>query len=215
MNAATITPTVILRPRPRSDAIPDDGRVPADASDVALIRRIAAGDGDALSDAYAAHGAMIFGVAMRMLGDHQLAEECTQDVLMSLWRNADRIDPGRARLGTWLYVVTKNRALSLQRSRGTRPATPVAEVPVAAEAPDTAQLVERGDRARRLAEAMASLPDEQRDVVTLAYFHGMTQEQIASRLDLPLGTVKGRARLALDRMRATLGPGDRDGGGAS
>ena len=181
--------------------------------DVELVTRLASGDADALRDAYERHGAIVFGAAVQLLGDHQLAEECTQDVFMTLWREAGRFDPRRGtRLSTWLYAIARNRALTLDRRRRARPATPVADVPVVETVPDPADLVARDDERERVVAALGELPDEQLEVVKLAYFEGLTQDAIADRLELPLGTVKGRARLALDRLRRSLerqppGPG--------
>jgi RNA polymerase sigma-70 factor (ECF subfamily) len=185
----------------------DEAGPPAHA-DAELVARVATGDAEALREAYERHGAIVFGAAMRLLGDHQLAEECTQDVFLTLWREAGRFDAGRGtRLSTWLYAIARNRAIALDRRRRARPATPVAEAPVADTAPDPAELVLRADEQQRVAEALGELPDEQLEVVRLAYFDGLTQDAIASRLGVPLGTVKGRARLALDRLRRALGPG--------
>ena len=141
---------------------------------------------------------------MRLLGDHELAEECAQDVFLTLWHNAATIDLDRAQLTTWLYIVVRNRAVALDRRRRARPSLPFAVVPDVMSAPDPADLAQRGDDARRLVEALAKLPDDQRMVVTLAYFEGLSQSQIAHRLGLPIGTVKGRARLALDRLRTAI-----------
>jgi RNA polymerase sigma-70 factor (ECF subfamily) len=185
-------------------ATPTTSPTPEIGRDRAILERLAEGDGEALRDAYADHGGVVFGTAVRLLGDHQLAEECTQDVFMTLWHNAASIDLHRAKLTTWLYVVARNRAIALDRSRRARPALPFAEVPDVDHAPDPAELVQRGDDARQIIDALAELPDDQRLVVTLAYFEGLSQADIATRLDLPLGTVKGRARLALDRMRIAL-----------
>lgn len=213
-----MTTATIRRPVTFPDRVsirPD--RIPAPDSpvnpDAELVARLASGDTDALRDAYERHGAIVFGAAVQLLGDHQLAEECTQDVFMTLWREASRFDPGRGtRLSTWLYAIARNRAVTLDRRRRARPATPVADVPVVETAPDPADLVARDDERERVVAALAELPDEQLAVVKLAYFEGMTQDAIADRLALPLGTVKGRARLALDRLRRSLerqppGPG--------
>ena len=147
---------------------------------------------------------MVFGTAVRVLGDHQLAEECAQDVFMTLWHSAASIDLNRAKLTTWLFVVTRNRAIALDRRRRARPALPYADVPEIHAAPDTAELAQRDDDARQIVEALAGLPDDQRLVVTLAYFEGLSQSQIADHLGVPIGTVQGRARLALDRLRTVI-----------
>jgi RNA polymerase sigma-70 factor (ECF subfamily) len=217
MSTATIHAPVFSRNRSTGQRIrsaePLDRAVTSD--DGALLARLTARDPEALRDAYAQHGSIVFAVAVRLLRDHQLAEECTQDVFMTLWRNAQSIDPRRARLTTWLYVVTRNHAIALDRRRRARPATPVADVPDPGTAPDPAELTAQGDDTRRIAEALATLPREQLDVMTLAYFESLTQAEIAARLDLPLGTVKSRARLALDRLRTILDPGTLAGEGSA
>lgn len=214
MTTATIrrpvsfTNRVSMRPD-RSGPVPDSPVNP----DTELVNRLASGDAEALRDAYERHGAIVFGAAVQLLGDHQLAEECTQDVFMTLWREAGKFDVSRGtRLSTWLYAVARNRAITLDRRRRARPATPVADVPEVHTAPDPADVVSKADEQERVVAALAELPGEQLEVVKLAYFEGLTQDAIAGRLDLPLGTVKGRARLALDRLRRSLdrqppGPG--------
>jgi RNA polymerase sigma-70 factor (ECF subfamily) len=182
-------------------------------SDSELVGRLARGDADALRDAYAAHGQMVYSVAVRILDDPGLAEECTQDVFLSLWRNAETFDPGRARLSTWLFTLARNRAITLDRKRKARPSTPFADVPEVADEVNPADAVAAYVQSQSIAAALADLPDEQREVIVLAYVNGLTQDQIAGRLHLPLGTVKGRARLALDRLRRTLDPEVAKGGG--
>lgn len=181
--------------------------------DGALVARLRDRDPEALRDAYDAHGPLVHATALRLVSDHQLAEECTQDVFMTLWRSADTIDPTRARLTTWLYVVARNRAITLSRRRNARPALPFADVPDVGSAPDPADIAERGETARVVVDALAELPDEQRQVVSLAFFAGLSHGEIADRLGVPLGTVKGRARLALDRLRSSLGRQGLDGAG--
>lgn len=181
-------------------------------SDAVLVGRLVDGDGDALREAYAAHGAMVYSVALRILDDPGLAEECTQDVFVSLWRKAETFDPDRARLSTWLFTLARNRAITLGRTRTARPATPFANVPEVVDESDPADAAIASDQSHAIAEALAELPDEQREVVVLAYVNGLTQDQISQRLNLPLGTVKGRARLALDRLRRTLDPEVAHGG---
>ncbi len=172
--------------------------------DAALVQRLTERDHEALREAYDLHGSFVFGVAMKLTADRGLAEECTQDVFMSLWDQAGSFDSGRARLTTWLYVVTRNRAIALTRQRSARPATPFADVPEVVDHTDPSEVTGQRDEARAVAEALADLPNDQRNVVVLAYVHGLTQDEIATRLNIPLGTVKGRARLALDRLRSTI-----------
>jgi RNA polymerase sigma-70 factor (ECF subfamily) len=176
--------------------------VPEARDDLELVLRIGEGETDALRTLYERYGSILFGYSLRLLGDHQAAEECTQDVLVSVWRNARSYDPGRAAVSSWMLAMARNRAIDVLRRRAARPADPHAEVPPGSEAPDTAERVVQEDTATRVAEALAELPEGQREVVLLAYFQGFSHTEIAEQLQVPLGTVKGRMRLALDRLRA-------------
>ena len=171
--------------------------------DIGAVRRVAAGDEVALKELYDRYGRIVYGMAYRLTRDAQLAEEATQDTFVTLWRRADRYDPERAKLTTWLFVVARNRAIELGRKRS-RAAEPHADLDPGGESPDPADLVATGVEAQRLAEVMAELPEQQLEIVRLAYFDGLTHVEIAERTGLPLGTVKGRIRLALERLRTLL-----------
>jgi RNA polymerase sigma-70 factor (ECF subfamily) len=173
-----------------------------DRDDVELVERVAAGDTEALRELYERFGSLLFGMALRVVGDRQAAEECTQDVFVSVWRGAGRFDPERGSVSTWLIAIARNRAVDLVRRRAARPADPHAEIERRDESPDAAELVAAAETSSNVAAALAELPAPQREVILLAYFQGLSHSEIAERLDLPLGTVKGRARLALDRLRA-------------
>lgn len=170
------------------------------AQDAAAIRAVAGGDQGALRGLYDRYGRMIHSIALRITADAHMAEECTQDVFMALWRNARSFDPSRARASTWLCAIARNRALDAAQAASRRP-TPHDDVPETGFAPDTADLVAEADRAVLVADAMAKLPPSQLDVLQLAYFDGLSQSEIATRLGVPLGTVKSRMRLAMNRMR--------------
>jgi RNA polymerase sigma-70 factor (ECF subfamily) len=170
--------------------------------DALLVRRLDEGDSDALRALYDRYGGIVFGMTFRLLGDRQTAEECTQDVFVSVWRTAGSYDPARARVSTWLLTMARNRAIDATRRRAARPVDPHEDVWVAEQAPDTADLVAHADESVRVAAALAELPDPQREAIALAYFDGLSHTEIAERLELPVGTVKGRIRLALDRLRA-------------
>lgn len=176
--------------------------MPEPVDDARLVRRLAQGDTDALRLLYERYGGIVFGVTHRVLGDRHAAEECTQDVFVSVWRTAGSYEPKRARVSTWLLTIARNRAIDATRRRATRPVDPHEDVWTTDQAPDTADLVSQTDEAIRLAAAMAELPDAQREAISLAYFDGLSHAEIAERLDVPIGTVKGRIRLALDRLRA-------------
>lgn len=169
-------------------------------AEVALVRRVAVRDADALRLLYERHGRLVYSFALRITAEPGLAEECTQDVFLTLWRRADRYDSTRAALTTWLLAIARNRAIELVRQHRRRPEAR-AEVEPTDEAPDTADLVAAADEAQIVAEALAELPDEQLDVVRLSYFDGLSHAEIAEVIGIPLGTVKGRMRLALSRLR--------------
>lgn len=171
------------------------------ADDALLVRRLDRGDTDALRLLYDRYGGIVFALTYRVLGDRQAAEECTQDVFVSAWRTAGSYEAGRGRVSTWLLAIARNRAIDATRRRAARPVDPVEDVWSAEQAPDTADLVSQTDEAVRLAAALAELPDAQREAISLAYFDGLSHAEIATRLDVPVGTVKGRIRLALDRLR--------------
>jgi RNA polymerase sigma-70 factor (ECF subfamily) len=170
--------------------------------DALLVSRLAAGDADALRLLYERYGRIVFGMTMRLLGDRQAAEECTQDVFVSAWRRASTYEASRARVSTWLLTIARNRAIDATRRRAARPVDPHEDIWATEQTPDTADLVLHADEAGRVAAAMAELPDAQREAISLAYFDGLSHTEIAERLALPVGTVKGRIRLALDRLRA-------------
>lgn len=168
--------------------------------DAALVRRVAGGDADALRILYERYGRIVYSFGFRITGDATLSEECVQDVFVALWRRAASFDPRRARLTTWLFVVARNRAIELVRQRSRR-AEPQADVEPEGAAPDPSELVAGADEAQRVAEAMAELPEEQLEVLRLSFFDGLSHSEIAEAIGIPLGTVKGRMRLALERMR--------------
>lgn len=170
------------------------------ADDQGAVARLVSGDERALRELYERYGRMIYAVAYGLLRDGQLAEECVQDVFVELWRHAERYDPRRGRLAGWLCAIARNRAIDLARARSRRVLPPEALANDEAE-PDTASLVARAERAARVVEALAALPAAQLEVVQLLYFEGLSQSEVAARLGLPLGTVKSRLRLALERLR--------------
>jgi RNA polymerase sigma-70 factor, ECF subfamily len=174
---------------------------PVSGRDAADVARLAAGDVDALRDLYERYGAIAFGFALRVVRDHGLAEECVQDAFVALWRNAGRFDPDRAKLTTWLLTVVRNRAVELLRARAARPTDLRPEVDGDGVDAGAADAAVEAERAQLVAEALATLPEPQLAVVRLSYFDGLSHGEIATRLGLPLGTVKGRLRLALDRLR--------------
>jgi RNA polymerase sigma-70 factor, ECF subfamily len=172
-----------------------------------LLRLIAQLRQDALGELYDRHGGMLLGLARRILGDVRDAEEVLQEVFLQVWGQAGRFDPDRASPLTWIALITRSRAIDLMRSRGVRQRVVEA---VGREVADTHQSAEavgtvwNSERRERLQGALAELPPEQREVLELAYYGGLTQTEIAEETGLPLGTVKTRVLLAMKKLRANL-----------
>ena len=174
-----------------------------------LLARIAAGDQSALAEFYDASSAKVFGLAMKILADRTAAEEVTMDVYTQVWRRASSYDAERGTPGSWLMTLAKTRAIDRFRSsyleRGRQvPLDHAAEVPGDRATPE--QYSAGLERQRLVQEAMASLSAEQRQAIALAYYWGLSQSEIADRLQLPLGTVKTRMRLGMIRLREVLAP---------
>ena len=161
---------------------------------------------------YDRHGGAAYSLAYRIVGDRVAAEDVTQEAFISAWRSGARYDRARGSVRTWLLGVVRNRAIDALRRESTRaPAlsldadvAPVRE-PAAQEFTDVEAL--RREAAREVRGVLAQLPDDQLKVVHLAYFGGLSQSEIAEALGMPLGTVKGRMRLAMEKMRAKLAEG--------
>ncbi|NNE50789.1 MAG: sigma-70 family RNA polymerase sigma factor [Sulfitobacter sp.] len=144
----------------------------------------------------------IKGFLVRSGADVSTAEECAQDVMTTLWRKADQFDPARASLSTWLFTIARNRRIDLLR-RENRPEPQ--ELPWGPEPePDQAEVISLQQETRQLGKAIATLPPAQRDLIEKAYFGELTQSEISRITGLPLGTIKSRLRLALDRLRHTM-----------
>ncbi|HEV8439494.1 MAG TPA: sigma-70 family RNA polymerase sigma factor [Methylomirabilota bacterium] len=177
----------------------------ADAVD--LIARIARGDREAFSRFYDAFAGAAFGLIRRVLRDPGAAEEVLQEVFWQVWREAAQYDPGRGAPEAWLFMRAKTRAIDKLRSIRRRDKTfvmPVDEtIARAGEAPAENPGVAAEDRGL-VETALAALPAAQRRVIELAFLEGLTQSEIAARLGEPLGTVKTRARLGLERLRTAL-----------
>lgn len=178
---------------------------PADA-DRALIRRVADGEEAALSELYDRFSGTVNALALRVLKDTADAEEVVQEVFLQVWNRARRYDPGRASVSTWLMLLARSRAIDRLRSRRVVDRTHDEarhEADLHESARGTRRVQEK-ERRRRIGRAMADLPEEQRRVLRLAYYGGMTQSEIAASEGIPLGTVKTRTLLAMKKLRAAL-----------
>jgi RNA polymerase sigma-70 factor (ECF subfamily) len=171
------------------------------------VRAVAAGDRDALAALWDRFAPVLLGLARRVLKDPADAEEVVQEVFLHLWRQAGRYDPTRSSLSTWLALVTRSRAIDRLRTRGvvdrTHAAVQAEAGPVHASG-EGASRVLHGERRRRVRDELAGLPEEQRQVLELAFFEGLTQREIAERTGIPLGTVKTRTLLAMKKLRTAL-----------
>jgi RNA polymerase sigma-70 factor (ECF subfamily) len=180
----------------------DTGAEPG-ASDAALIRRIGLRDQSALAELYDRYAGMLSAVLNRILRDTQAAEEILQDIFYQLWRTASNFDPSRGSLGGWLVVIARNRAISRLRKPNPSGGEEISEntvvVPVNLES-----MVAQQELLGRVKGALDALPEEQRVVLELAYFEGMTHSEIARHTGDPLGTVKTRLRTAVETLKRTL-----------
>jgi RNA polymerase sigma-70 factor, ECF subfamily len=173
-----------------------------DVSDEVLVGRVArSGDERAMSVLYDRYAGLIYGAGVRYLGDRALAEDLVQDVFTAVWRNASGFDPSRARFATWVYRITRNRATDLIRRRRARVRTVGGDSPLEPGEEDaTGEL----SRSFDLASALSRLSPVHREVLTLAYFEGLSQSEISGRTNTPLGTVKSRTTAALRALRETM-----------
>jgi RNA polymerase sigma-70 factor (ECF subfamily) len=177
-----------------------------DGTDALLVARIAAGDDLALAEVYDATARAVFAVAVRILADPGAAEDVVQDVFVQLWTHPGRYDPTSAPLRTYLLVVARHRAVDVGRAEARRAArqerhhrlTPRDAEPLPAEAAEAAEV------SRLVQDAVQRLPADQRRLVELAYFAGMSYREVAAAEGIPEGTAKSRLRAALARLQAVL-----------
>jgi RNA polymerase sigma-70 factor, ECF subfamily len=170
-------------------------------SDEELVGRVAQGDDRALSELYDRFARQVYATGIRLLKDSNLAEELVQDAFTNVWRGAGSFDQDRASFATWLYRITRNRATDMDRRRRVRPLS-AGEQPLrnVSGGPDSEASVALWDIAR----ALSRISEEHREVLTLAYFEGLSQREISRRTGIPLGTVKSRTTAALKRLRHTM-----------
>lgn len=176
---------------------------PEEPSDEAILSRVAGGDRDAFGDLFTRYAPKVKSYLMRLGARAPVAEDLAQDVLISVWRRAASFDPAKGKPSTWVFVIARNAWIDRLRREKIELAynteNPPSEVSED-EAPDA--VAARADEAARVADALACLPDEQRQVVLMSFFEERPHSEIAERLALPLGTVKSRLRLALIKLRA-------------
>jgi len=181
----------------------------AGSDDLDLIRAIQKGGEAALGELYDRYGRLIYSLAVRMVGEHTLAEEITQDVFVLVWNKAYTYQPDLGKVATWLTSMARNRTIDMLRRQKVRPEGHRAEwtdgvSPDLKDDPKLEIQVEQEQGKHRLRSAMASLPVEQQKVLALAYFGGLSHQEIADTLGEPLGTVKTRLRLGMQKLRSLL-----------
>ena len=192
--------------RVSSGAVPDVVTRDKGGDDEALVARIAARDAAALGLLYDRYGRVMFGVLYRLLGSPEPAEEVAQDAFHAVWRRAATYDPDRGSVRTWLLTIARNAAIDWRRTKGKRIEREAA-IDEAAELVEEQRVDDRviaSLRAERVRAAVESLPEEQRVVLSLAYWSGLSQAEIAERTGAPLGTVKSRVRLGMLKLRESL-----------
>jgi RNA polymerase sigma-70 factor, ECF subfamily len=192
-----------------SAATPLEGDAGSAQDDASLLRRMAAGDEMALGIFYDRWHPLVNGVVMRILKQRAEVEETVEEAFWQAWRQAARYAPSRGAVQTWLLTIARSRALDRARAMKRRREEPL----VGEDGIEVVQQVAEGDpsvdteareRRRIIVSALAELPAEQREALELGYFAGLSQSEIAERTGQPLGTIKTRVRLALQKLRGRL-----------
>ena len=192
------------RPRPSA------GR-PRDPADDLVVRRIVDGDQAALGELYDRYGRPAYSLARRICADDGIAEDVVQEVFLAFWRDPRRYDPARGAFGTWLLTLVHHKSVDAVRResairRRTVPAAEDGEEWSAPPGPGADQAALGAVVAGQVRDALGQLPSEQRQALTLAYFGGYTQREVATITGVPLGTVKSRMFTGMQRLRSVLGP---------
>jgi RNA polymerase sigma-70 factor, ECF subfamily len=170
-----------------------------------LLAAVAAGDEEALATLYDRYRLLAFSLAVRVVGDPQRAEDVVQDAFLSVWRRSQTYAAARGSVKTWLATIVRNRAIDLVRAR--RESTSIDEEilgQIRDAAPSVIEQVATSIDRETVRDAISELPEDQRSAIAMAYFGGLSHSEIAQRTGLPLGTVKGRIRLGMERLRAAL-----------
>jgi RNA polymerase sigma-70 factor (ECF subfamily) len=201
-NVVSVLRMRISMTRPLCDSVPAG----EPAADDVLLRQIRRGDEAALATLYDRYAGFVFAVALRIVGDRDLAEEILQDTFLRCWHGIETYQPERGRVAGWLAGIARHRAIDLLRGRQhqarLRERDTLSEA-AQRPAPETTDLMLLREAVNA---ALAELTTGERHVLELAYYGGLTQTEIARQVGQPLGTVKTRTRAALDRLRTTLRP---------
>jgi RNA polymerase sigma-70 factor, ECF subfamily len=175
-------------------------------SDDALLEAIRGRDEAAIAALYDRYGRLAFGLAYRVVGERNAAEDVVQEAFLSIWRRAASFETTRGSVRTWVLSIVHHRAIDRLRGTAgrTRQDTTIDDFERVLAVDDPWREVSQVIQRETLQKAIATLPDAQRQAVELAYFEGFTQQEIAAKMDVPVGTVKGRLRLAMQRLRSLL-----------
>lgn len=180
------------------------------ATDVELMAGLEARDTQAFETLYKRYADLVFSTCLRVLGDAQLAEDMTQEIYVRIWKRPAAFDPTRGKFVTWLLSVSRNRAVDEIRSRGRRRkhelgnVVDVEERPSGKEREDPLFNAVLADERAAIMDALVTLPEEQRRAIEMAYFKGLTQQEIATALKQPLGTIKTRIRLGMQKLKTFM-----------
>lgn len=169
-----------------------------------LYHRIQENDKHALEQLYMKYEKLLYSFSYRLSGDSELAEEIVQDVFMKIWTKKGIYNDKRGKFSSWLLTVTRNTAIDMMRKRKMPIYTLEEQDDIHNNEPSTEDLIEWKEENARLKEAILNLKSEQQEIVELFYFKGLSQQKIADKYKIPLGTVKGRVRLALKHLKRTL-----------
>jgi RNA polymerase sigma-70 factor (ECF subfamily) len=180
-------------------------------ADEELMPWIGRRDAEAFEVFYDRHGGAAYSLAYRMLGDRGTAEDCIQEAFISIWRSGGKFDRTRGSVRSWTLSIVRNRAIDHLRSKAGKAPKMTFDDDAILESRPAGELTEeeamRQETATEVRGALSQLPDDQSKVIQLAYFGGFSQSEIASMLNVPLGTVKGRMRLGLEKIRGELAEG--------
>lgn len=173
-------------------------------NDAELYDKVLSGDQHALEQLYEKYEKILYSFSYRMMNHKESAEEVVQEVFIKVWKGQGNFDPSRGKFSSWLLTIARNASIDLMRKRK-EPAYELEERDsLVSDEPSTEDLVEWKERGAAVREAIESLGEEQRRVIHSFYFKGHTQRQIAEQFNIPLGTVKGRIRLALKHLKGIL-----------
>jgi len=176
----------------------------AHLSDEAVVALVARGDESALTELYDRYGGPAFALARRVVRDQALAEDVVQEAFLAIWRGAGRFMPERAKAAAWIMTLVHRRAVDLVRREQRRRADPLPEGGAEAPQPSAAEEVWVRLERDRVRAGLAKLPDQQREVLELAYYGGFTQSELAGRLGRPLGTIKSQMFAGLRSLRELI-----------